>query len=59
MPESMHYTAHSLKSFTDQTYGPFQSHQDLISSDNIHPTDAGFGAYRQQWANTVLTKIYA
>jgi hypothetical protein len=32
----------------------FQSHQGLISSDDIHPTDAGFGAYRQQWANDML-----
>lgn len=37
----------------------FQAHQSLISSDNIHPTDAGFGALRQQWANSVLASIYA
>ncbi len=36
----------------------FQSHQNLISSDNIHPTDAGFDAYRQQWVNTLLTEVY-
>jgi lysophospholipase L1-like esterase len=36
----------------------FQSHPDLISSDNIHPTDDGFGAYRQQWAETMLAEIY-
>jgi lysophospholipase L1-like esterase len=33
----------------------FQSHQGLISSDDIHPNDAGFGAYRQQWANAIAT----
>jgi lysophospholipase L1-like esterase len=36
----------------------FQAHQSLISSDNIHPTDPGFGAYRQQWANTMLAEVY-
>ena len=36
----------------------FQNHQDLISSDTIHPTAAGFGAYRQQWANTMLAEVY-
>jgi lysophospholipase L1-like esterase len=37
----------------------FQSHQELISSDTIHPTDAGFGMYREQWANTMLTEVYS
>ncbi|MEO7020957.1 MAG: SGNH/GDSL hydrolase family protein [Ktedonobacteraceae bacterium] len=37
----------------------FQSHQDLISSDNVHPTQEGFGAYRQQWANAMLAEVYA
>jgi len=36
----------------------FQAHQSLISSDNIHPTDTGFGAYRQQWANAMLQAVY-
>jgi lysophospholipase L1-like esterase len=36
----------------------FQSNQNLISSDNLHPTDTGFGAYRQQWADTMLTTVY-
>jgi lysophospholipase L1-like esterase len=36
----------------------FKSHQNLISNDNVHPTDAGFAAYRQQWANTILTEVY-
>jgi hypothetical protein len=36
----------------------FQKNQNLISNDNIHPTDTGFGAYRQQWANTMLATVY-
>ncbi len=36
----------------------FLHNQNLISNDNIHPTDAGFGAYRQQWANAMLTEVY-
>lgn len=37
----------------------FQQHPDLISSDGIHPTQQGFGAYRQQWALTMLSEVYA
>jgi lysophospholipase L1-like esterase len=37
----------------------FSTHQDLISSDGIHPSDAGSGAYRQQWAAAMLAAIYA
>jgi hypothetical protein len=36
----------------------FQGNQQVISSDNIHPTEAGFGAYRQQWANTMLAGVF-
>lgn len=36
----------------------FDANQSLISSDNIHPTDTGFGAYRQQWANAMLNEVY-
>jgi hypothetical protein len=36
----------------------FQGNQNLISNDNLHPTDAGFGAYRQQWANAMLAAVY-
>ena len=51
------------KAFPQIIKGPdlwsfFQKNQDLISNDNIHPTIAGFGAYRQQWANTMLTELY-
>ena len=37
----------------------FQKHQDLISDDDIHPTQMGFGAHRQQWANAMLAEVYA
>ncbi len=36
----------------------FQSNQQLISNDNIHPTEVGMGAYRQQWANAMLAEVY-
>ncbi len=52
------------KAFPQIIKGPdlwtfFLHNQDLISNDNLHPTDAGFGAYRQQWANAMLTAVYA
>jgi hypothetical protein len=53
------------KAFPQIIHGPdlwsfFRGHQDLISKDNIHPTEErGFGAYRQQWANAMLAEIYA
>lgn len=51
------------KAFPQIIKGPdfwsfFQNHQKLISNDNINPTDAGFGAFRQQWANTMLRVVY-
>jgi hypothetical protein len=51
------------KAFPQVMKGPdfwsfFQSHQNLISGDNIHPTIEGFGVYRQQWASTMLAEVY-
>lgn len=51
------------KAFPQIIKGPdlwafFQGNQNLISNDNLHPTDTGFGAYRQQWANAMLTTVY-
>jgi len=51
------------KAFPQIIHGPdfwafFQHNQSLISPDNIHPTDAGFAAYRQQWANAMLAEVY-
>lgn len=37
----------------------FQNSPQLISNDNIHPTLAGYGAYRQLWANAMLVEVYA
>jgi lysophospholipase L1-like esterase len=37
----------------------FKNNQQLISKDTIHPTDRGFGVYRQQWANMMLAEVYA
>ena len=36
----------------------FQTHQQLISKDGIHPTDTGFGQYRLQWANAMLKAVF-
>jgi lysophospholipase L1-like esterase len=37
----------------------FSTNQSLIGSDNLHPSTAGYGAYRQQWANAMLANVYA
>lgn len=52
------------KAFPQIIKGPdlwtfFQKHQNLIPNDNIHPTEMGYGAYRQQWANAMLAEVYA
>jgi len=39
-------------------YAFFNANQDLISSDGAHPSDVGMAAYRQQWANAMLTEVY-
>ena len=36
----------------------FESHQSLISGDNLHPSPAGYAALRQQWANAMLANVY-
>ncbi len=36
----------------------FQSHPELISSDNQHPTNEGAGQYRKLWAEAALTNVY-
>lgn len=40
-------------------YGYFASNQGLISSDNLHPTNAGYQAYRNYWAQWALANIYS
>ncbi len=51
------------KAFPQVVKGPdlwtfFQQHQNFISNDNIHPTDAGAGQYRLLWANTMLKEVF-
>ena len=36
----------------------FSEHQDLISDDGIHPTEAGYAVYRQLWAEAMLQRVY-
>jgi lysophospholipase L1-like esterase len=36
----------------------FKSNQSLISGDNLHPSAAGYAAFRQQWANAMLANVY-
>jgi lysophospholipase L1-like esterase len=36
----------------------FMTHQNLISSDNLHPSDPGYEAYRQQWADAMTANVY-
>ena len=49
--------------FPQVVHGPdlwayFQAHQSLISGDNLHPSDAGYIAYRQQWADAMIANVY-
>ncbi len=51
------------KAFPQVVKGPdlwsyFQQHQNLISSDGIHPTSAGTGQYRLLWANAMLAEVF-
>jgi lysophospholipase L1-like esterase len=36
----------------------FKAHPELVSSDNLHPTTAGFAIYRQMWADSALQTVY-
>ena len=36
----------------------FKNNPSLISGDNLHPSTAGYAAFRQQWANAMLTNVY-
>lgn len=40
-------------------YEYFQNHQDLISYDGIHPSTAGYEAYRQLWAEKMFEMVYS
>jgi len=49
--------------FPQIVHGPdfwqfFSTHQNLISGDNLHPSEAGYVAYRQQWADAMVANVY-
>ena len=49
--------------FPQVVHGPdlwqfFITHQNLISGDNLHPSEAGYVAYRQQWADAMVANVY-
>jgi hypothetical protein len=53
--------AELYQAFPQIVHGPdlwdfFKAHPELISSDDIHPNDVGFGDYRQMWADVVLAQ---
>jgi hypothetical protein len=40
-------------------FGFYQSHQNLIGNDNLHPASPdGMQAFRNQWANWAVKNIY-
>ncbi len=36
----------------------FSARRDLLNPGDIHPSPAGYGALRQQWAKTLLSSVY-
>jgi lysophospholipase L1-like esterase len=36
----------------------FLERPELISGDAVHPTPAGYAAYRQQWADEIVRRVY-
>lgn len=37
----------------------FKNNPSLLGSDGVHPSDAGYVALRQQWADTMLASVYS
>ncbi|TMC29292.1 MAG: choice-of-anchor D domain-containing protein, partial [Chloroflexi bacterium] len=52
------YTAFPQVDKGPDLWAYYQANQSLISSDDLHPTTAGYAAYRQQWVNTMLATYY-
>ena len=52
------YTAFPQVDRGPDLWAYYQANQSLISSDDLHPTTAGYAAYRQQWVNTMLATYY-
>lgn len=49
--------------FKQIVHGPdlwsyFKANPSLIGGDGLHPSTAGYAAYRQQWANAMLASVY-
>ena len=36
----------------------FKAHPSLIGGDGLHPSEAGYGAFRRIWATAVLARVY-
>ena len=52
-----------MRAYPQIVHGPdlwqfFFTHQNLISGDNLHPSEAGYVAYRQQWADAMIANVY-
>jgi hypothetical protein len=36
----------------------FKANPSLIGANDVHPTGAGYTAYRQQWVNAMVAAVY-
>jgi lysophospholipase L1-like esterase len=36
----------------------FKAHPSLIGQDGLHPSEAGYGAFRREWARAMLARVY-
>jgi lysophospholipase L1-like esterase len=36
----------------------FKTHPSLIGEDGLHPSEAGYGAFRREWAKAMLARVY-
>lgn len=52
------YTAYPAIVRGPDLWAYFLERQDLISRDGVHPTAAGYAAYRQHWADTMARHVY-
>ena len=52
------YTAYPQIVKGPDLWSYFKANQSLIGGDGLHPSAAGYGAYRQQWANAMLANVY-
>jgi len=55
---------HALyRTYRQIVHGPdlwtyFKTHPSLIGADGLHPSEAGYGAFRRAWAKAMLTRVY-